>query len=366
MKFTFFAAALSVAMSVGCSHVQDSKRIPASVKDVGVIGPDGDVILFYKEGDYIIVKNCDPYAVLGLTPAQARVDCQGKGNKVPVESFKQAIRNQVSSYRLNVLKPLTPEEVEAYAKDGPSSDQIEAMVIELDKINAFITTYGAENANLVRKEELLKALSSQETRVHVIKKINSEVEKALNLITNQTIVTLSKFNTNRDQFLYTVLKNFNPSQNVPCGLQGSVNDRIRDCSYQLTSQKEGFVLVTRTKEFKEVHKEIKTGLLWGDRLPSAMSHYDAEKACKADLAEVAKISEVSWRLPSIEEYKEAEKNGIRKALPNMNYWFWSSSVHSNNSHVACMFYGVDGAIISASRSNSYILSNAFSARCVAR
>ncbi|MFZ4715886.1 MAG: DUF1566 domain-containing protein [Bacteriovoracaceae bacterium] len=364
MKFTFFAAALSVAMLVGCSHVQDSKRIPASVKDVGVIGPDGDVILFYREGDYIIVKNCDPYTILELTPAQARSNCQGKANKVPVESFKQAIRSLVSTHRLNVLMPLTPEEVQAYAKDGLSSDQMEAMVIELDKIYAFITTYGAENANLVRTEELVKALCSQETRENAIKKINSEVEKALNLITDQTKLTLTKFNSDKDQFLYTVLKNFNPSLKFPCGLQGSVDDRIRDCSSQLTSQKEGFQLVTRTEEFKEVHKDTKTGLLWGDRLPSTMSHDNAEKACMADLAEVAKISEFAWRLPSKEEYEEAEKNGIRKALPNMNYWFWSSSVNLKNSSEAWVFQGNYGRMDYIFRYDFY--QEDISTRCVAR
>jgi len=359
MKFMVFAAALSVAMLVGCSHVQDSKRIPASVKDVGVIGPDGDVILFYKDGDYIIVNNCDPNTILGLTPAQARANCQGKTNKVPVESFKQAIRNLVSTDRLNVLAPLTPKEVQAYSKEGPSSDQMEAMVIELNKINAFITTYGAENANLVRKEELVKALRSYETRVSAIKKINSEVEKALNLITDQTKLTLTKFNSDKDQFLYTVLKDFNPSAKSPCGLKGSVDERIRDCSYQLTSEKEGFVLVTRTKEFKEVHKETKTGLLWGDSLPSTMTHYNAEKACNADLAEVAKISEVTWRLPSKEEYEEAEKNGIRKSLPNMNYRFWSSSLL--NSNYAYFFSGNLGY---TNIYNRYY--EVYSVRCVAR
>jgi fructose-1-phosphate kinase PfkB-like protein len=92
-----------------------------------------------------------------------------------LSSFKQSLRNLVSTDRLNVLKPLTPEEVEAYSKDGPNSDQIEAMVIELEKINNFIAVYGAENANLVRKEELLKALRSQETLVSAIKKINAEI-----------------------------------------------------------------------------------------------------------------------------------------------------------------------------------------------
>jgi hypothetical protein len=327
MKFTFFACTLSSIILLGCSHLQSSIRIPASEKDVGVIGPKGEVILFYREGDFIIVKNCDPNTILGQTPAEARENCQGPANKVPVESFKHAIRNLVSTDRLNDLKPLTQEEVRAYTEDGLSSDQLEAMIIELDKINAFITTYGAENANLVRKEELVKALRSQETRLRVFKKINTEIEKTLNLITDQTILTLTKFNSDKDQFLYTVLKNFNPSQKYPCGLKGTVRERIRDCSYQLTSKKEGFVLVTRTKEFKEVYRDTKNGLLWGDRLPSDTFFDFAKKACKSQLAEVGKIAEVVWRLPSIEDYYQSERNGMRKALPNMNHFFWSSTYH---------------------------------------
>jgi hypothetical protein len=277
-----------------------------------------------------------------------------------VESFKQAIRNLVSTDRLNVLKPLTPTEVEAYSEDGPNSDQIEAMIIELEKINDFIAAYGAENANLVRKEELVKALRSQGTRISAIKKINAEVEKAVNLIANETKLTLTKFNSDKDQFLYTVLKQFYPTYKFPCGLKGSVDERIKDCSYQLTSKKEGFVLVTRSKEFKEVHREVSTGLLWSDRLPLTMNHTNAREACKEDLKEVAGITGVSWRLPSIDEYKEAEKNGIRKALPNMNYWFWSSSMYLHYSYFRWLFMGKEGS------TDGYPVGSRESVRCVAR
>lgn len=359
MKLTLFSALL-LGVLIGCSHVQDSKRIPASVKDVGVIGPDGEVLLYYKEGDYIIVKACDPNTILGMTSDQARSNCQGKSNRVPLESFKQSLRNLVSTDRLNVLKPLTPEDVEAFSKDGPNSDQIEAMVVELEKINNFIAVYGAENANLVRKEELVKALRSQETRVSAIKKINAEVEKAVNLIADQTKLTLTKFNSDKDQFLFTVLKQYNPIQRFPCGLKGSVDERIKDCSSQFPSEKEGFVLVTISKDFKEVHKEVATSLLWSDRLPSTMNHDNAIKACEADLKEFTGISGLTWRLPSIDEYKEAEKNGIRKALPNMNHWFWSRSRKGDFFNIAWLFYGYLGMTDS-----SYRYSDIFWVRCVA-
>lgn len=341
MKYKFFCALLSSLVLTGCSQIHYTKRIPASVKDVGVIGPNGEVILYYKEGDYIIVKACDPNTILGTTPEEARINCQGKSNRVPLKSFKESIRNHVSTEWLNVLKPLTPEEVDAYIKGGPSIDQIEAMDIELKKIYNFIANYGAENANLIRKEELVKALRSQETRMSAIKKINDEIGKAVDLIADQFKLTLKKFNPDKDQFLYTVLKQFNPNQKFPCGLKGSVDERIKDCSYQLTSSTEGFVLVTRSEEFKEVHKEIATGLLWSDRLPNKMTHYNAGNACNSSLKEVAGISSLTWRLPSQGEYLQAEKNGIKKALPNMNHWFWTSLVYGgNSSNVTWLFCGV--------------------------
>jgi hypothetical protein len=142
-----------------------------------------------------------------------------------------------------------------------------------------------------------------------------------------------------------------------CGLQGSIEERIEDCS----KQRKGFVLVTRTKKGKEVHKEIKTGLLWGDRLSSTMDRDAAANACKANLEEVAKLNERTWRLPSREEYEEAEKNGIMKALPNMKDLFWSSSVHRLYSDVGWFFSGTFGP-----SGFDHFRYDDFSVRCVAR
>lgn len=343
MKKTIFATFMLIGLLMGCSHVHNPKRIPSALNDVGVIAPDGEVILYYKEGPYIIVQACAPNTILGKTPEQARKQCEGRINKVPVETFKEAIRNMVSMDRLSILKPLTPDEIVAYKRGALTSEQVESMLLELEKINNFIAVYGAENANIIRKEELIRALGSNQLREKAIKKIDVEVEKVLNLIVGQTKLTLTKYNQEKDQFLYTVLKQFDPNQNFPCGIEGSIEERITDCSYQLTAQKEGFVLVTRSTEFKEVHMERSTGLLWSDRLPK-MNHYAAEKACGPNLKEVANITGLNWSLPSIEDYKEADKSGIRKGLPNMNHWFWSSSLHPKESKYAWLFVGLDGHI----------------------
>lgn len=136
-----------------------------------------------------------------------------------------------------------------------------------------------------------------------------------------------------------VSQNFNESEKFPCGFKGSVEDRIHDCSYQQSSQKGNFVLVARTIKFKEVYMDSKTGLLWGDRLPSEMNHYDAQKACNESLGEVLKIKDLVWRLPTEKDYIQADVNGIRASLPNMTYAFWASTVSRHDSNLAYEFYG---------------------------
>ncbi len=148
------------------------------------------------------------------------------------------------------------------------------------------------------------------------------------------------------------------SEKLPCGLSGSVEERISDCSGQESSSKGEFILVTRTKEFKEIHKDRRSGLLWGDRLPSDMSHSNSKKACNSSLSEVIYIIGTAWRLPTKEDYKEAELDGIRKALPNMRYYFWLTDDSGNLGR--WLFSGHNGSI-----ANDLSRYNTYSVRCVA-
>ena len=98
-----------------------------------------------------------------------------------------------------------------------------------------------------------------------------------------------------------------------------------------------------------------------------MNYYNAEKACKATLPEVAGISGVTWRLPSKKRYEQAEKNGIRRALPNMDDDFWTSSVITNHPRNAWLFHGHNGYTRYAGGYTYYgNRSDSESVRCVAR
>ncbi len=70
--------------------------------------------------------------------------------------------------------------------------------------------------------------------------------------------------------------------------------------------------------------------------------------------------QTTWRLPTKNDWLLAEVNGIRKVLPNMEGYFWSSSSFSRSRGVVWFFNGSDGQMNRNSRGF-----NLYSVRCVA-
>jgi hypothetical protein len=269
------------------------------------------------------------------------------------------------------LQPLSSDDVAEYLKKGPSLEEIERIDARLKEIDDFIRAYGEGNAPLAEKMRLENDQRRYKTRKHAIEKVNSEVERVVDLISSQKGVELAKFDPDRHQFMYTILKKVANSGLLPCGLQGSVDERIRDCSYQSDSKQEGFVVVTRTSKNVVVYKEVSTGLLWSKELryedkslhwvvplvPLELNYAEAQRACNSRLREFAGIDK-SWRLPSINEYKVAERHGISKVTHGLFYW--SSSPADSSRHYAWMFRNYDGTTHEISRN----LKN--NVQCVAR
>ena len=197
-------------------------------------------------------------------------------------------------------------------------------------------------------------------------------------LTSITLVSCSHIEANRKISSYDneVINNVDSNLKHPCGLSGSIEKRIKDCSEQESSKNGSFVLVTRTKKLKEIHKDTKSGLLWGDflsgryhlpsgryKLPREIYYDNAIDACKADHTEVGGVS-MKWRLPTIEEYKAADINGIRTALSEIDDLWWSSSSATDQSEVseatAWVYNGRDGSV------EDMPIYQHQSARCVAR
>lgn len=108
---------------------------------------------------------------------------------------------------------------------------------------------------------------------------------------------------------------------TPCGLEGKVEERIRNCNHS----KGEFVLVVRDERGTEIYKELKTGVFWGDRIPIDFNHYGSQQACSNDLIEHKLLEEVKWRLPTLREFQVATSHGMKESLPHMNHTFWTST-----------------------------------------
>jgi hypothetical protein len=133
-----------------------------------------------------------------------------------------------------------------------------------------------------------------------------------------------------------------PGKLKPCGVNGSISERIKNCSTLPGSTKEGFILVTRTKEYVEIYKDSSSGLLWSATLPYRMKQIYAARACHPNLKEVAGITNVSWRLPTKREFDLATANGIEREIPKMNDWFWTSDEYEYDIESHWAFNGGNG------------------------
>ena len=105
-----------------------------------------------------------------------------------------------------------------------------------------------------------------------------------------------------------------------CGQQGTIEERIKECAVT----KENFALVLSDDKGLEVYQDLKTKLIWGNRIITDFNHYGSQKACD-DIPEKILLKDLKWRLPTVKEFEQSAAHGMKAALPNMTYWFWTST-----------------------------------------
>lgn len=301
---------------------KQSRRTPASV---GILGLNGEVNLFYQEDRFIIVKNCKPNTILGSTSDQAEANCEGKVSKVPVDVFKDELKRITEVKEINIPELLSKKELKAFIEGDPNLKEYKAMKNELKEINDFISHYGLQNANLKRKAELEKSLKSLENyqnskaRERATEKVkaenerinklvattNNQLEEAFDLILNQTELSLATADSEKDQFLFKTLTQFNPNQNFPCGLKGTVKKRERDCSYQPSAKKGHYILVTRTESLIEIYRQ--NNKLWV-KLNEWTKFDEATSLCNKSKSPdyLIDIPGITWSFPKRDDVEESE------------------------------------------------------------
>ena len=87
-------------------------------------------------------------------------------------------------------------------------------------------------------------------------------------------------------------------------------------------------------------------------------------AAKGGMGANSATIKVQWRLPTIHDYEQAEVDGVRLIMPDMNAFSngyeWSASLDSNHRQNAWMFHGYDGLVSNFNRLATYAV------RCVGR
>ena len=93
-KFLLGFVCLMLFVCWGCSSLHKASRSPMGTMDAEVIGPKGEVILFDKENDKIVVKQCEDRVDLEL-----RGDCKVKPGtvvqNVPISGFRNALKRML-------------------------------------------------------------------------------------------------------------------------------------------------------------------------------------------------------------------------------------------------------------------------------
>jgi hypothetical protein len=108
----------------------------------------------------------------------------------------------------------------------------------------------------------------------------------------------------------------------PCGLHGTLEERIRSCS---ESSGEEYQLVTRTRDGLEIHYGKRTGVIWSADLPGPLTYQadEVETICEGDHPEFGGLTGFKWVLPSIHRYIQGLHYGIQSSLPgadSLTYW----------------------------------------------
>ena len=206
----------------------------AGSMDVGLINPKGEVILFYKEGDSITVKECVDLTI--LEKPSHREDCKQKPgtykSKMSVAEFKNRL-NAVLKFPVGSYTPLMKQKIKVYNNNkqkGQLDDlkgQLDDVVdlkrqqseinSKIDRIKAFMEKYGKEDESLQAAKAKLEAqlagieqelADNVEPIVCSIAEVNQSIEDLIHKIVDSRSLTRFVYSQNKTSFEFNILKSY--------------------------------------------------------------------------------------------------------------------------------------------------------------
>jgi len=324
---------------------------------VAIIGPKDEVTLYQRNVGDIEIYYCKPGTenLDSLRTGFLNRVCEVSDSiRIDIDNLKYAFRNKITADKANVLNPLTKNEVFAFINDR-------------------------------RKENQIDQLSSLPDLKSALYKIETQFTMFLDMIISYKELTILTYDKNKNNFLYNLFSSFDPNLSVPCGLGGSLKDRIEACALlkdpnnmlltigeRVEYDKEynkyilgtHFYLVMSSLNYDEFYQDISTSHFWSDRLPKAMTYSEAKSACES-FKEPGFLENYKWELPSIQEYKIADELEIRKQIKNnwkdADFWAEDNCLKSKTCDIVPSVFSGNNGTIRMNNSN-----NKNWVRCIAK
>ena len=325
------------------------------------VGPDGDVILFYKDGNEIVIKECEHYSVINNIS-----DCKAKSwltrpIRVAVSEFKNRIKSALRIQTFDTLGQQAKQlknyqEYRERLTQKPSTEDLvqqrDEVQSKVSKIEAFIEAYGEENANtteeLLTLRQLLATLNSKvkdnKKFSDTVESLNASIDQLVDDVIGSSQMNTMRYSKDKTGIEYSVLRSyvrpylvqtaFVPVKAGTFYMGSPLSEKDQD-EDELLHQ------VTLTKDFEIGSTEV-TQLQWVVVMGSNPSHFKEESYCPESYMEINGVSlcsdfpveSVSWNAVKeyISAYNKRAKDNFTYRLPTETEWEFAARAGTSTAY----------------------------------
>ena len=328
------------------------------------VGPDGDVILFYKDGNEIVIKECEHYSVINNLS-----DCKAKSwldqpTRVAVSEFKNRLKSALRIQTFDTLGQQQAKQLKYYReyrdyREGltqkPSTEDLvqqrDEAQSKVSKIEAFIEAYGEENANAKELLVLKGRLATLNSKVKddkkfsdIVESLNASIDRLVDDVIGSSQMNTMSYSKDKTGIEYSVLRSYvRPylAQTAFVPVKAGTFDMGSPLSEKGRYRDETQHQVTLTKDFEIGSTEV-TQLQWVVVMGSNPSHFKEESYCPESYMEINGVSlcsdfpveSVSWNdvKEYISEYNKRAKDNFTYRLPTEAEWEFAARAGTSTAY----------------------------------
>ena len=204
-----------------------------SYADVAITSGNGNTTLYAKNGSFVTVSNCEQYADLGTTPAQARAVCAISPSTLHLDFFTEDFMKRDPSSYYDASKILAPHKLAALMK-------------EIETIEEYRRRYGDAAVDMKHLAALHARVDASQVESLKMTEFKANQITILDNLKDEVTLTIGEPRSMMALYLAKVTIRFKYYAAQPCGLEGTLAARVLEC-YRY-SHSSDLTLVTRDTE----------------------------------------------------------------------------------------------------------------------